>query len=162
MKQKNNTANTKVKKTYLIALGSNLYEREKNLKASLQELKKIGKIKKTSKIYETAPVGYKDQGKFLNQAIEFVCMLNPNELIEKTQEIEQKMGRTKTIKNGPRIIDIDILLCGNEIISTENLKIPHPEMHKRKFVLEPLSEISPKKIHPILRKQIKTLWTNLK
>ena len=124
-------------------------------------MKKYVKIKKSS-IYETDPIGYKDQGKFLNMAIEIETPFSPTDLIIALQEIEHKMGRIRTIKDGPRIIDLDILLYGNEMIDEASAKIPHIRMHQRKFVLEPLNEIAPKVIHPKLNLSINTLWTKIK
>ncbi len=131
------------KKIYL-GLGTNLDNRRENLKIALKEIAIFAKIKNKSSIYETEPVGYKDQGKFLNMVIEIEADLSPQELIIRLHEIEHKMGRdrSKEIKNGPRIIDLDILLYGNKKIDEPHLKIPHPRMHKREFVLKPLSEIN--------------------
>ncbi len=136
------------KKIY-IALGSNLGNRNKNLETSLKEISKFAEITKKSSIYETKPIGYKDQGDFLNMVIEIETELSPTDLMIKLHEIEHKMGRTRRKKNGPRTIDLDILLYKDEIVSEPNLKIPHPRMYKRKFVLEPLAEIAP---HIIIQK----------
>lgn len=173
MKQKIVSANTKESsenvfselssfKVVYLGLGTNLKDRLKNLKTALKEIKKIANITKKSSIYETDPIGYKDQGKFLNMAIEIQTLFSPIDLIVSLQEIEHKMGRIRTIKGGPRIIDLDILLYGNEIIDEKNLKIPHIRMHERKFILEPLNEIAPKVIHPKLNLSINTLWTKIK
>jgi len=145
-----------------IALGSNLGNREKQLEESLQEISELGKITAKSRIYETEPIGYKEQDKFLNMVIELSTKQTPTELIVKLQEIEHKMGRKREIENGPRTIDLDILLYNQESIDTQYLKIPHPRMHKRKFVLEPLNEIAPNANHPVLNKSVNQLWTNLK
>ena len=145
-----------------IALGSNIENRERNLELATKEISNFSKIIKKSNIYETEPVGYKEQGKFLNQAIEIETNVSPTELIIKLQEIEHKMGRTREIKNGPRTIDLDILFYENEIVETAALKIPHPRLHERTFVLEPLKDIAPEKKHPILGKTIQTLWTKIK
>jgi len=152
----------KENKTIHIALGSNLKSRKENLQTAIKEIEFFATTTKKSNIYETEPVGYKDQGKFLNQVIEVATTYSPTELIIRLQEIEHKMGRTREIKNGPRIIDLDILFYEDEIIDTKQLKIPHPRLHKRAFVLEPLNEISPEKIHPLTNQTINTLWTNLK
>jgi len=176
MKQKIITATIMESNPVLLGLGSNLGNREKNLRNALREISQIVVIKKRSSIYETTPVGYKEQGLFLNMVISIETDLDPTELVVKLQKIEHKMGRnrSKEIFWGPREIDIDILLYKNEIIREKNLKIPHPEMHKRKFVLIPLEEIAPDIIHPKLKKSIKelceklknsekvTLWTNKK
>ena len=145
-----------------IALGSNLGDREKNLELAQTEIAKFGSIKKASSAYETAPVGYKEQGNFLNMAIEISTELTPAELIIRLQEIEHKLGRTREIENGPRTIDLDILFYNDEIINQPHLKIPHPRLQTRAFVLDPLSEIAPTLIHPELKKDIKTLKNELR
>ncbi|MBL4694420.1 2-amino-4-hydroxy-6-hydroxymethyldihydropteridine diphosphokinase [Candidatus Gracilibacteria bacterium] len=145
-----------------IALGTNLGDREKNLEIALEEIEKFATINQKSTIHETDPVGPQGQGKFLNMAVEITTELAPVILLVRLQEIEHKMGRTHEIKNGPRIIDLDILLYDNEIINQPNLKVPHPRMHKRAFVLEPLQEIAAEIIHPNLKQTIKELWTKLK
>ena len=98
---------------------------------------------------------------FLNMALEINTELTAIELIVRIQEIEHKMGRIREFRNGPRIIDIDILLYNDEVISHPNLKVPHPEMHKRNFVLKPLNEISPQTIHPVLKENIEKLKNKL-
>ncbi|MCK9186080.1 2-amino-4-hydroxy-6-hydroxymethyldihydropteridine diphosphokinase [Candidatus Gracilibacteria bacterium] len=131
-------------KAYL-SLGSNLGDRENFLKKAISEIKKIAKIKKKSKIYETSPVGYKNQGNFLNMVISIETAVSPKELLENLQKIEKELGREKKIKNGPRTIDIDILTYEDTIVDEPNLKIPHPRMYERKFVLVPLLELLDKK-----------------
>lgn len=145
-----------------IALGSNLQDREKNLQKAIEKISNFSNTVKKSSIYETEPVGYKDQGKFLNQVIEIETELSPRDLIIRLQEIEHKMGRKREVKNGPRTIDLDILFYENEIVESDKLNIPHPRLHERKFVLDPLREIAPDKMHPQLNQTIETLWTNLK
>jgi len=130
----------KANKSYL-SLGSNIENRENFLKKAISEIKKIAKVTKKSKIYETSPVGYKNQGDFLNMVIQIETNLNPRKLFEKLQEIEKEFGRERKIKNGPRTIDIDILTFGNTMVDEPDLKIPHPRMHERKFVLVPLLEL---------------------
>lgn len=149
-------------KVYL-GLGTNVGNREKNLQIAIEEISQFLKIIKKSSIYETEPVGYKNQEKFFNMAIEIETELEPLELIFQLHEIEHKMGRKREqeIKNGPRIIDLDILLFGDLIINQVNFKIPHPRMHKRKFVLDPLNEIAAEILHPELKKSIKELHKNL-
>lgn len=148
-------------KTVYIALGSNIEDREQNLKLALDEIKEFAKITKESKIHQTKPWGYKEQNDFLNMAIAIETDLEAINLLARLQEIEHKMGRTREIKNGPRTIDLDILLYGNEITDRKLLKIPHPEMHKRQFVLAPLLEIAAAAEHPILKKTIKQLYESL-
>ena len=155
-------ANMKVKNnTYYIGLGSNLGNRKTNLSTAIKFIKTFAEIIKKSSIYETEPVGYKKQNNFLNMVASVSTKFAPLELTEKLRKIEKNMGRTRRIKNGPRTIDIDILLCNKEIIDLRSLKIPHPRMHKRNFVLTPLSEIAPNSIHPKYKKNIKTLLTSL-
>ena len=125
-----------------IGIGTNIGDRRQNIENALAKISKIAKIKKKSSIHETKPIGYKDQKDFLNMAIEIETDLPPTDLIIRLQEIEHKMGRIRNIKNGPRIIDLDILTYGNEIINEPNLVIPHPRMFEREFVMEPLKEIT--------------------
>ena len=147
---------------YFLGLGSNLGDRQQTLQTAIEEIGEFATVKSQSSIYETDPVGYKDQGKFLNMALEIASELTPLELIFRTSEIEHKLGRERTIKNGPRTIDIDILLYNNRTFRHQYLQIPHPHLHKRAFVLEPLNEIAPEAIHPEQNQTIKQLWTNLK
>jgi 2-amino-4-hydroxy-6-hydroxymethyldihydropteridine diphosphokinase len=128
-------------KIYL-GLGTNLGDKERNLEQALRFLSEKIAILKKSSFYETAPVGFKDQPWFLNAVIEGETRLPPDGLLRFTQGTESRMKRVRTIVNGPRIIDIDILLYGDEEIETENLTIPHPRMLQRAFVMVPLYEIS--------------------
>jgi len=151
----------KENKVYL-ALGTNLGKRKENLKTALAEITQFAKIEKESTIYETEPVGYKDQGMFLNMVIEISTELSAREFILKLQEIENKMGRVREIQNGPRTIDLDILLYNQEKISQKNLEIPHPRMHERIFVLQPLNEIAENIIHPTLNQTINQIYESRK
>lgn len=128
-----------------LSLGSNLGNREKNLQQALKMLgnDKTTKIRKVSSVYETEPVGYKNQDWFLNLAVIIDTDLEPYDLLEHIKKIELRLKRIKTIKWGPRTIDIDILLYKNIILNENDLVIPHPEMTKRAFVLVPLLEIEP-------------------
>lgn len=125
-----------------IGIGTNIGDRGKNIKNALVEIGKIANIKKKSSIHETKPVGYEDQNDFFNMAIEIETNLKPLDLIIKLQEIEHKMGRVRNIKNGPRVIDLDILTYNNKTINEPNLIIPHPRMSERDFVMKPLKEIT--------------------
>jgi 2-amino-4-hydroxy-6-hydroxymethyldihydropteridine diphosphokinase len=146
-----------VSKIYL-GLGTNLGNTESNLEQALHFLSENITILKKSSIYETEPVGFKDQPWFLNMVIEAETDLPPEDLLCFTQNIEQKMKRVKIIVNGPRIIDIDILLYSDESVKTENLVIPHPGMLQRAFVMVPLHEISPELI--ISGKSLKDIMAN--
>ena len=148
-------------KAYL-GLGTNIENRETHLRVALTEISQLGSITKQSSIYETSPVGYEAQDDFLNMVIELETELDPTELIIKLQEIEHKIGRIKEVTNGPRKIDIDILLFNNEVIDSKNLTIPHPRMHRRKFVLIPLKEIKADLTLPTTGESINTLLENLK
>jgi len=145
-----------------LGLSTNIGKKAENLKTALSEIEDFAKVEKISSFYKTPPYGYKDQDDFLNIAAKISTELTAIELIVKLQEIEHKMGRVREIKNGPRVIDIDILLYNNEIIKHPNLKVPHPEMHKRNFVLAPLAEIAAETKHPILNTAIQTLQKELK
>ncbi|WP_062051257.1 2-amino-4-hydroxy-6-hydroxymethyldihydropteridine diphosphokinase [Bacillus sp. JCM 19034] len=134
-----------MKHTAYIALGSNIGERHLYLEKAIILLNKEEEIKvyKQSSIYETDPVGYEDQQRFLNMVVEIQTSLTSEQLLEKTQQIERSCGRTREIKWGPRTIDLDILLYDQENMEMEHLMIPHPRMWERAFVLEPLKEIAP-------------------
>jgi 2-amino-4-hydroxy-6-hydroxymethyldihydropteridine diphosphokinase len=142
-----------------IALGSNLGNREENLKQAIEHLRTLGTIKKISAFHDTAPVGYLDQPHFLNATALLETDLPPLELMRALLAIEKKMGRDRanSIAKGPRLIDLDLLLVGDTILNTPELTLPHPAMHERLFVLVPLSEIAPAMHHPLLRKTIAEL-----
>lgn len=142
----------------VLSLGSNQGERAKNLEKASKLLQKNGmEIIKSSSVYESEPVGFSDQGYFLNQVLLIESSASPEELLKIFQDIEKDMGRVRFQKNGPRIIDIDLLFCKDQLVSSEDLMIPHPEIQDRRFVLEPLSEIIPDQIHPIFGSSIKEL-----
>jgi len=126
-----------------LAVGSNLGNRRKNIKKALDYLAKTKgiKIEKASRIYETKAIGGPSQGKFLNAAIKIKTSLIPQLLLKTVKNIEKDLGRKKTVRWGPREIDLDILLYGNKVIKRKNLVIPHPRMFEREFVLRPLREI---------------------
>ena len=142
-------------------MGSNLGNRYKNLQTALSELQRFVTIKKRSRIYDTVPWGYLNQSHFLNQAIAIQTKLEPLELLIKLKGIEKKMGRQKTFRYGPRIIDIDILFFNELIKESPELTIPHPVLHKRAFVLIPLVEIAPNFYHPVLKKTVRELCDSI-
>ena len=143
--------------TFLL-LGTNLGDRKKNLIVARQAIESfVGGISKESSLYETAAWGRTDQPEFYNQAIEVLTTLSPEDVLQKVLFIEQTMGRRRLEKWGERIIDIDILLYGNEIIATPDLTVPHPEMANRKFALKPLAEIAGDTVHPLLKIKIQEL-----
>ena len=135
--------------TVYIGLGSNIGEREENLRAVLQHLPDVGvHIRRVSSVYETEPLDYLDQDWFLNAALEGATELDALDLLRALRVIESRMGSRKTIPKGPRIIDLDVLLYGNETLDTPELQVPHPRMLERRFVLVPLVEIAPTLRHP--------------
>jgi len=144
-----------------ISLGSNLGDRAANLRCALEYLKQVGNIQKVSGFYEAEPVDVPDQPWFLNCVAALQTTSPPDALLRSILSIEQKMGRVRIRDKGPRLIDIDILLYGNDIIGGAGLKIPHPEMQNRRFVLEPLAEIAPEVVHPILRETARKLLERL-
>lgn len=144
-----------------VGIGSNLGDKEGNIRNAINLMKGKCRILKLSSLYETEPVGYENQDWFLNCVAEIETKLNPNELLEFLQSIEKKLGRVKTIKNGPRIIDLDILFYGDKIIKEDSLTVPHPRLHERLFVLEPLKEIAPEIVHPVLGKSIREFHSAL-
>jgi len=138
---------------YFLSLGSNLGDKKRNLKRAMRLLKNSGvKILRSSSLYQTQPVGHALQPWYVNQALEVETALAPWALLALLQSIEIKMGRTRTVVNGPRLIDLDILLAEDTILDTPDLIIPHPRMAARNFVLVPLSEIAPDVLHPLLHK----------
>jgi 2-amino-4-hydroxy-6-hydroxymethyldihydropteridine diphosphokinase len=143
--------------TVYLALGSNLGDRRGNLTAALRRLSSVVVIDALSSLYETEPVGYLDQPQFLNMVCRGRTLLSAPKLLKDTQEIEVALGRQSTFRNGPRPIDIDILLYDDLHIEQENLTIPHPRMTERAFVLAPLAEIAPELVHPMSGKTIQQL-----
>ena len=134
-----------------LGLGSNLGDRLARLQESLDALRdrRIRPLA-VSSVYDTDPVGILSQGNFLNLALEVEWPGDPRALLERCQDIERSAGRVRGPRDGPRTLDIDILLCGQRILGTPGLEIPHPRLHVRRFVLVPLAEIAPSVIHPVL------------
>ena len=144
-----------------LSLGSNVGDREAQLQDALAKLAAVGSVVATSSFYETEPVEFTRQPWFLNCAIALETNKTPEQLMAAILRIEEEMGRRRVQKKGPRAIDIDILLFDNTIVDSKELTIPHPAMHQRRFVLEPLAEIAPELLHPVLKKTIRELLDSL-
>ncbi len=140
-----------------LSLGSNLGDRKGNLREAERRLGAIGRIAAVSSFYETEPVEFTEQPWFLNCAVALETERTPQNLMTAILGIEKDMGRQRVQKKGPRVIDIDILLFGNAVLDSAEVTIPHPAMHERRFVLEPLAEIAPEARHPVLNKTIREL-----
>ncbi len=144
------------KRAYL-SLGSNVGDRKENLRAGIRELRLVGNVLALSSFYETEPVEFTGQPWFLNCALVLATRRLPSELLRDVLEIESRMGRHRTREKGPRTIDIDILLFEDVVLNAEELTIPHPALQERRFVLEPLAEIAPEVVHPVLKRTVKEL-----
>jgi 2-amino-4-hydroxy-6-hydroxymethyldihydropteridine diphosphokinase len=149
-------------KVYL-GIGSNIGDRKRHCLEAIEELKRAGiAILRVSSIYETEPWGYKGQPSFLNMAVEGETELSPMSLLKKIKEIEQRLGRQKSFRWGPRQVDIDILFYNSLVVNEPELKIPHPYIQEREFVLRPLKEIAPDLVHPVLGETISELLEQLR
>ena len=148
-----------MKKTVYLSLGSNLGDRRAHLQSAIGRLGKVGTILAVSSCYETEPIDVPAQPWFLNCAVALETELMPKQLLSATQAIEHELGRRprKRPLKGPRTLDIDILLFANSVVDTPALTIPHPAMHQRRFVLEPLAEIAADVRHPVLKQSIREL-----
>ena len=149
-------------KTVYVGLGSNLGDRAENLRAARERLESSGvRIRRASSIYETEPRDLLDQPYFLNQVIEAETTIYPRQMLARLLRIEREMGRLRMIANGPRMIDLDILLFGGTVVHAAGLEIPHPRMIERRFVLEPLAELVPDVRVPRGRRTVRELLANV-
>ncbi len=146
-----------MRKSVYLSLGSNVGDRQAHLDTALEKLRRLGTVAAISSFYETEPVEVRQQGWFLNCVIKLETEAMPRQLLKRLLDIEQSMGRRRTQAKGPRNIDIDILLFGSSVVEAKGLTIPHPAMHERRFVLEPLAEIAPEVRHPVLKKTAREL-----
>lgn len=146
-----------------IGLGSNMEDRIENIRTALEQMRKTKglKVLRVSSLYRTEPMGYEEQDWFINAVAEAETSLNPLQLLDRLLTIEQKMARNTPFKWGPRNIDLDILIFGSRVIEEPELTIPHPLMEQRRFVMEPLSELSPRGTHPLHKKTFLELLTDL-
>jgi 2-amino-4-hydroxy-6-hydroxymethyldihydropteridine diphosphokinase len=141
-----------------LSLGSNVGNREANLKHAVLFLKQKNQLLHISSVYETAPWGNADQANFLNQIVEMTSDFKPAELLVYIKEVELEMGREPDdVRYQPRVIDIDILFYEHIIVTSQTLMIPHPHIHERRFILVPMVEIAPKFVHPVLGRTMKEL-----
>jgi 2-amino-4-hydroxy-6-hydroxymethyldihydropteridine diphosphokinase len=141
-----------------LSLGSNIGDKEEHIRKALTLLANVCKVRRTSYLYLTEPVGYTEQDWFLNCVVEVETDVDPKKLLSSIKSIERKLGRKKTVKNRPRIIDIDILFYGDCVVNTKNLVIPHPLLQERLFVLQPMMDLNPGFVHPVLKKTIQELY----
>jgi 2-amino-4-hydroxy-6-hydroxymethyldihydropteridine diphosphokinase len=151
-----------MKKLVYLSLGSNLGDREQHVREAISRLRELGIIKQVSAFFETEPVEVQiEQAWFLNCAVALETELMPLEFLGRMLAVEQSMGRIRMEPKGPRTIDIDILLFGNDVLDTPELTVPHPAMHQRRFVLEPLAEFAPTLVHPLLKRTVRELLDSL-
>jgi 2-amino-4-hydroxy-6-hydroxymethyldihydropteridine diphosphokinase len=151
-----------MKKLVYLSLGSNLGDRERHLRDAISRLQELGVTRQVSAFYETEPVEVEsEQPWFLNCAVAMETQLSPALFLIRMLVIERSMGRMRTEPKGPRIIDLDIIFFGNDVLDTPELTVPHPAMQQRRFVLEPLAEIAPDVIHPVLKLTVHELLNSL-
>jgi 2-amino-4-hydroxy-6-hydroxymethyldihydropteridine diphosphokinase len=152
-----------MRKIVYVSLGSNVGDRQTNLKTAISALESVGKVTAVSSFHETEPVEFRAQPWFLNCVVKLETEKMPRQLLSALLQIEGQQGRNRAAerRKGPRTIDLDILLFGSAVIATRNLTVPHPAMHQRRFVLEPLAEIAPEVRHPVFQQTIRDLLNAL-
>jgi 2-amino-4-hydroxy-6-hydroxymethyldihydropteridine diphosphokinase len=150
-------------KTVYLSLGSNLGDRRANLQRAVELMGDAGvRVLRASAIYETEPMYLEAQPRFLNQMVEAETALFPRQLVAVTQSIEKAVGRKPSVRNGPRAIDIDIVLFGKSVVNLPALQVPHPRMAERRFVLEPLAELAPDLRHPVTHRTVREMLASVK
>jgi 2-amino-4-hydroxy-6-hydroxymethyldihydropteridine diphosphokinase len=146
-----------------LCLGANIGDPADQIETAIQHLRNSGiRIIRRSSLIHTKPYGLKEQPDYLNQVIEVRCDLSPRELLRKIQDAEASMGRIRTLRWGPRLIDIDILLCEDQVVNDIDLVVPHPDFTNRLFALQLLDELVPDLFHPVLKKPIHDIYESLK
>ena len=160
------TVSVKIERSWhraYVAFGSNMGDRRAHIEAGIQVLKeeKRNRVGRISDMIETEPYGGVEQEDFLNGCLELETLLSPHELLDLLHEAESQEKRERLVHWGPRTLDLDLLFYDQEILETEELAVPHPEIEKRLFVLEPLAQIAPYLVHPVLKKRIRTLFAEL-
>jgi 2-amino-4-hydroxy-6-hydroxymethyldihydropteridine diphosphokinase len=149
-----------LKRIYL-SLGSNLGDREGHLRAAIERLPaEQVRVLECSRVYETEPVDYTEQGWFLNQVVSGETTLFPMQLLSRLGRVERDLGRVRRMPKGPRTIDIDILFYATAVVETQRLRIPHPRIAERRFVLQPLADLAPELRHPVTHRTVRQMLDN--
>ncbi|HUJ18969.1 MAG TPA: 2-amino-4-hydroxy-6-hydroxymethyldihydropteridine diphosphokinase [Nitrospirota bacterium] len=145
-----------------IGVGSNVGDKKANCQRAIELLEEADKVVAVSSLYYTEPVGYQEQEDFINAVVALETERSPAVLLARCLALEERLGRKRTLRWGPRTIDLDILLYGEQVVNLPDLVIPHPQMAARKFVLVPLVEIAPDAVHPVLKKTARLMLQELK
>lgn len=148
-------------RTAYIGLGANLGDRLATLREAVRRLGDLGAVTGVSSLYETAPVGYVEQPSFLNAVVELQATLDAPSLVEALLVIEADLGRTRSFRNAPRTLDLDLLLLGDLVVVTNDAHVPHSRLHERSFVVTPLAELAPDATHPVMRRTTRELFNAL-
>jgi 2-amino-4-hydroxy-6-hydroxymethyldihydropteridine diphosphokinase len=143
-----------------LGIGSNVGDKEGNIRSALRMIGDVCALMRVSRLYKSAPVGFLDQDWFINCAAQADCDMAPTPLLRSLKSIETRLGRVETVKMGPRVIDLDILFYADEVVEEPLLRIPHPRLHERLFVLAPLMDLNPDLIHPITGRTVRQMYAD--